>query len=149
MTEHSSTCCVHELRIGCTCGAQYGSDTPPPHQPETGTTDRRVEPADLKVGDRFVPTSGPWAHRHVEVVSVEEPHHGVYRFRARLLDPIEVGIDYSESVVVLATLDQAAPPPDLKLLERVERYIQKPRYGPKRLFLLIDVQKAIQEAHDA
>lgn len=59
-----------------------------------------VRPDEILPGDRFTPRRGPYSGHKVEVVDVLRGRYSVYRVVVRLLEPVELGVDYNEIVQV-------------------------------------------------
>lgn len=61
---------------------------------------RQVRPDKILPGDVFTPRGGPHAGRKVEVIDVLRGRYSTYRVIVKVLDPVEVGIDYTTMVNV-------------------------------------------------
>lgn len=61
---------------------------------------RQIKPDELLPGDRFKPRAGSMAGTCVEVVDVLRGRYSTYRVVVRVIDTVEVGLDYTESLAV-------------------------------------------------
>lgn len=60
----------------------------------------QVRPDGILPGDVFTLRGGPYAGKKLEAIDVLHGRYATYRVVARVVDPVEVGIDYAQIVNV-------------------------------------------------